>query len=215
MRAQYQVSSGELHIFHRGTRVISDGIHVLFLAPVGLQGVVMPVDQHRGSWQQARIHTHAVGGIDLDQHKTQPAISRRFQGWAQAAKKALLELENVLDSFVGDDGFTRGNGSLYQQHVLEIVVAGWDDAGPLVDLTGINQVKHRDSLDRQDTVHGLQAKEAFAIEEVGDVGLLEAGLPRQPERGEFPAIDPLQQLAAQIFLQLTEFHAAKQHNWMQ
>lgn len=160
----------------------------------------MPVNQHRGSGQQTRVHTHAIRGIHFDQYKTQPAIPRRLQRGTKAAKKAFLELENVLDPFVGDDGLTRGNGSFHQQDIFKIIVAGWHDAGALIDLAGINQVQHRDSLHGQNAIHGFQAEEALTIEKVGDMGLLEAGLPCQSQGGKFPAADPLQQLAAEIFL---------------
>ena len=41
----------------------------------------------------------------------------------------------------------------------------------------------------QNFIHSFQTKSALAVQKVGDVGLLEAGLFRQTQAGEFPCVN--------------------------
>jgi hypothetical protein len=58
----------------------------------------------------------------------------------------------------------------------------------------------------QNSVHSFQAKSALAVQEVGNVGLLEAGLFRQPQARELPCVNVFPQGLAEIFLKHAEFH---------
>ena len=99
-----------------------------------------------------------------------------------------------------------GSGSVDHQDILELIATGGQDAGPLVDLGGVEQVEDRKVLYIQDIVHALQAQSAFAIQEVGDVVLLKTGLCGQMEAGQITLFDTRPQSFAQIFLQRPEFH---------
>ena len=61
-------------------------------------------------------------------------------------------------------------------------------------------------LDGEDGVHAFEAEAAFAVEEIGDVGLLESGLLGEPESGEFACFDALPEYFAEIILQDFELH---------
>jgi len=61
-------------------------------------------------------------------------------------------------------------------------------------------------LNGKDFVHALEAEPAFAIEEIGDMGLFESGLLGEPESCEFAAIDPFPEDFAEIVLQGLELH---------
>ncbi|PYX48854.1 MAG: hypothetical protein DMG83_00455 [Acidobacteria bacterium] len=58
----------------------------------------------------------------------------------------------------------------------------------------------------QDFVHAFQAEAALAVEEVGNVRLLEAGLLGEAEAGKIALFNPVPERLAQIFLQRFEFH---------
>ena len=92
------------------------------------------------------------------------------------------------------------------EDVFEFVVAGRGDAGALVDFAGIEQIQNRKALDVQYLVHAFDAQAAFAVEEVGNVGLPEAGFAGQAQAGEFAFLDALPESFAQIFLQGAELH---------
>jgi hypothetical protein len=62
-------------------------------------------------------------------------------------------------------------------------------------------------LNGEDPVHAFEAEAALAIEEVGDVGLLEPGLLGQTEASEIAFVDTLPKSIAEIVLQNSEFHA--------
>lgn len=61
-------------------------------------------------------------------------------------------------------------------------------------------------LNGEDAVHAFEAEAAFAIEEIGDVGLLEPGLLSQTEAGEIAFLDAFPKSIAEIVLQDSEFH---------
>ena len=78
-------------------------------------------------------------------------------------------------------GVGGGYRAIDQKTLSNSSSAGREDAGALVDLGGIEQVEHGKVLHIQDFVHAFKAEAAFAIEEVGDVSLLETGLLRRGE----------------------------------
>ena len=106
----------------------------------------------------------------------------------------------------GDQGLGGGHGAVGQEHVFELVAAGRQDRSPFVDLARIQQVEHGEMLDGEHFVHAFQAEPAFAVEEVGDVRLLEPGLLRQSKSRQVALFDPFPQRFAEIILQHTEFH---------
>src|SRR5271157_4537361 len=91
-------------------------------------------------------------------------------------------------------------------HVVEFVLAWQEDRGALVDFGRVDKIQHRKMLYVQNFVHAFQAEPALAVQEVGDVGLPEAGLVRQTQASEFPCINALPKNGAEIFLKHAEFH---------
>ena len=61
-------------------------------------------------------------------------------------------------------------------------------------------------LDLKDFVHAFKAESAFAVEEVGDVSLLESGLPGEAKPGELARFDTVPQDLTEIILQDFELH---------
>src|ERR1017187_5082927 len=61
-------------------------------------------------------------------------------------------------------------------------------------------------LNGQDPIHALKAEATLAIEEVGDVGLLETRLLCQAEAGEVAFLNALPKSIAEVVLQHSEFH---------
>ena len=64
-------------------------------------------------------------------------------------------------------------------------------------------------LNVENLVHPFQAKPTLAIEEVGDMGLLEPSLLGEPQAGDFPSINAIPERLTKIFLQRPEFHGEK------
>ncbi len=145
--------------------------------------------------------------VDANDHEALPVFALALQFGPHLAQEALLELQDLADVHAHDQRFGGGHGPVDQQHVIEFVLGGRQDAGALVDLGGIDQVEHGEVLDIQDFIHAFEAEAALAVEEVGDVSLLETGLLGEAQSGEVAFVNPVPEGFAQIFLQGLEFHA--------
>jgi len=105
-----------------------------------------------------------------------PGGAVAFSFGLEFAQEGLLELKD-LDHLRGrDEGLSGGGRRIGQQHVFEVIGAGRQDGSTLVDLGGVEQVEDGQMLDGENFVHALDAETAFAVEEVGDVGLLKSSL---------------------------------------
>lgn len=60
-------------VFDGAGFVFEDGVHIGFAFAVGLERVVMAVDEKRGTGQETGVHAHAFVGIGFDQDKALPA----------------------------------------------------------------------------------------------------------------------------------------------
>ena len=129
-----------------------------------------------------------------------------FHVGPEFAEEAGLELEDGEDAIGGDERAGDGGSGIGEQDVFEFVGAGREDGGALVDLGGIEQVEDGEMLDGENFVHAFEAEAALAIEEVGDVGLLESGLLGEAESGEFAGFDTSQKDFTEVFLQNFELH---------
>jgi hypothetical protein len=99
--------------------------------------------------------------------------------------------------------------SFCEEDVLEIIVAGRHNRSAFVDLGRVKQIEYGEMLDGQNPVHALKTQSTLAIQEVGDMSLLESGLLCQTEAGQISLIDALPKSIAQIVLQNAKFHKSK------
>lgn len=166
----------------------------------------MTVDQERGSGEQAGRHSLGVAGIELDQDEALPVGTGAFGFRLQFVQEGFLEFEDVLHMHAGDEGLGGGGGGIGEDDVFEIVGAGGNHGGALVDLGGIEQVEDGEMLDLEDLVHALDAEAALVVEEVGDVGLFESGLKCQAEAGQFTCFNAIPKDFSEIVLQGLELH---------
>src|SRR5215469_3150005 len=168
----------------------------------------MAVEQERGSGCEAGRHGLGVTGIELDQDEALPEGPVAFGFRPELVQEGFLELEDLLDVHAGDAGFGGGGGAVGEDDVLEVVGAGRNDGGALVDLGGVEQVEDREVLDLEDLVHALNRETTLAVEKVGNVSLLESGLLGEPEASEFTCFNSLLEDFSEIVLQALELHLA-------
>lgn len=166
----------------------------------------MTINQERGSGGQAGRHSLGVAGIELDQDKALPAGTVAFDFRLQFVEEGFLELEDVLHVHAGDERLGGSDGGIGEDDIFEIVGAGGNDGGTLVDLGGIEQVEDGEVLDLEDFVHALDAEAALAVKEIGDVGLFESGLLGEAESGKFTYCDAVAKNFSEIVLQGLELH---------
>src|ERR1700745_2521171 len=115
----------------------------------------MAVNQERGSGGQAGRHSLGVAGIELDEDEALPVGTGAFGFRLQFAQEGFLDFADVLQVHGGDEGLGGGGGGIGEDNVFEIVGAGGNHGGALVDLEGIEQVEDGEMLDLEDLVHAL------------------------------------------------------------
>ena len=86
------ISTASSTYFDGAGAVFVYGVHVVFVFAIGSQGIVVAVDQDRGSGKEARIHAHAVASVDLQYDETLPVIAASFGFGTEAAQETLFEL---------------------------------------------------------------------------------------------------------------------------
>ena len=169
----------------------------------------MSVNQERCPGDKARGHTPGVAGIDLDEHESLPVGTICSEIGFELLKEGFLELQNLFHVHTGDKRLVGGGRGVGENDIFEFVGAGGKDGGALVDLGGIEQIEDREMLDGEHFVHTFKAETALAIEEVGDMGLLELGLLGKAEAGQFACINAFPKYFAKIVLQDFEPHGAE------
>ena|ERR1700722_6222174 len=144
---QDQVIVGSLHIFHRASIVLEDGVHIEFALAVRLERVVVAVDQKRGSGEEAGIHAHAFTGVNLDEDKALPLLAVAFDFRFQFLEETLLEFKNIFHVHAGKEGMGGGDGPVGKENILKVVIAGGQDRSALIYLGGVKKVEYGEVLD--------------------------------------------------------------------
>ena len=166
----------------------------------------MTVDQERSSGREAGRHGLGVAWVKLDEDESLPRGSVGFTVGSKFVEEGLLELEDVFHVHAGDKGLSGGGGGIREDDVFEVVGTGRKDGGAFVDFGGIEEVENGEVLDLEDFVHAFDAESALAVEEVGDVGLLESGLLGETESGELACLDAVPENFPEVVLQDLELH---------
>src|ERR1700690_2025379 len=207
MRPQHDALPRRLHVAHLGDAVHVHRVHVLLSLAIWLQRVVMPVDQHRRPRLQARVHAHGLAA-SLDRHEALPVAALAMHLRSQLTQKAAFEFMDLAHVHAHDERLRRGNGAVHYKNIVEFVVAWRGNTGPLVDLSGVEQVEDGKTLHVKHPVHALEAEAAFAVQEVGDVPLPEAGLLGQLHASQLAVLNSLPDGLAEVFLQALDLHGS-------
>src|SRR6202790_2750836 len=203
---QDQVTVRSFDITDDARPIFTYGVYISFAPAVGGNGIVVAVEQQGGARHSAGVHAGSPLRVRLDNHKAFPAPAVAFHPLFQALQEALLKLQYLLDVHAHNQRLGGCDIRVGDHYVFEFVVARRKDRGALVDFGWIDEIQHRKMLYVQNSVHAFQAESALAVQEVGDVGLLEAGLFRQTQAREFPCVNVFPQDLAEIFLKHAEFH---------
>ncbi len=202
MRTQHEVAVGKFHVLDGAgfVFVFADGVHILFALAIGSQGVVVAVEEKGCAGEHAGKHAHAFAGVNFDNDKTLPCIAVAFDVFAEATEESFFEFQDFFHVHVHDERFLSGHLGVGDDDALEFVGAGGEDRRALVDFGGVEQVEHGDVLHGENLVHAFEAQSALAIEEVRDMGLLEAGLRGQVQAGKIAFVNALPKSFAEVVL---------------
>lgn len=195
------------YVFDGATAVSQNRVHVEFALAIGLERVIVAIDEYGGSGQKPRVHAHALASVDLDYDEALPVLAIAFNFRSKFFQENLFELYNFSHIHAGDKRLSSGDGSIGQDDVLEFVIAWGQDRCALVDLGRIEEIEDRKVLHRQHAIHAFDAQATLAVEEIGDVSLLESCLLRQTESGQVAFFNASPESVAEIFLKHSEFHA--------
>ncbi len=203
-----EVSTGSFHVLYRTCAIFEDGVHVELSFAVGLERVVVTVDQEGSAREESRVHAHAFAAIYFNDYETFPLFALGAFGFRfQLLEKRLLEFQDFLDVHAGDERLGGGDGSIGEKDVLKFIVAGRQDGSALVNFRRVEKIQHGKMLNGEDPIHALEAEAALAIQEVGDVSLFKSRLLRQAEAGQFAFLYALPNRVTEIILQHPEFHS--------
>ena len=72
-------------VFDGAGAVFLHRVHVELALAIGLQRIVMAVNEYGGSWEQAWVHAHAFTAIEFDEHKTLPVLTAALRLGAEMA----------------------------------------------------------------------------------------------------------------------------------
>ena len=204
--AENELTSGDFDVSYRASIAFQNSVHIEFAFAIGLECVVMAVYEKSCSGHEARMHAEGFAGIELNEDEAVPAGAVAVGFGSQLVQEGFLKLENIFDVHGGDERLGGGGGEIGEENVFKFVGAGRQDGGALVDLGGIEQIEHGKMLDGEDFVHAFEAEATLAVEEVGDVGLLESGLLGELEPAKFACFDALPEQLAKVILQDFELH---------
>ena len=206
---QDEMIVGEFHVLDSAGVLLADSVHVEIAFTIRLERVVVAVEENNGAGEEAGIHAHAAAAIHANDNKTFPGFAITLGFGTETAEEGAMELEELLDTHAHDEGLGGGDTAVDNADILKLILAGRRDAGAFVDFIGIEQVEDGQFLDLEDFVHAFQAQATLAVEEIGNVGLAEAGFLGEAESGEFTVGDALPKALAEIVLQSLEFHASE------
>ena len=200
---EQELASVEFNEAHEADVALAHEVEVGFAAAIGVEAVVMAVDEKGGAGQDARVHGEAGIGVGLDDDEAMPTAARSVHVRLEAAEEALFELEHVNEVALGEYGLCGGVERGDERDVLIFAEGGSIGVSGLV---GGDEVVNGDLHGAEDGVETLDAESAAVIEEVGDVSLAESSVAREGGPGEFAGVDSLANQAAEGIFEVCNQH---------
>src|SRR5208283_1122260 len=109
-------------------------------------------------------------------HKTQPVAAVADIVGFQPAQESFLEAYSTAHLFWSEARQPGGVLSRDHRNALK-TGSGYGQKRSPLNLAGIHQIEHLDLQRFKEPVHRFQAQSAAGVEEIGEMALLEAGLP--------------------------------------
>jgi len=141
LRPQDEMVSGNLHVLDGTATVLENSVHIELALAIGLEGIVVTIDEDVSAGKETGIHAHALAAIHFDYDEALPVFAVAHDFGLQFFQKNLLEFDNFFDVHAGNERAGGGNRCVSQENVLKFIVAGRQDGSALVDFGGIEQVE--------------------------------------------------------------------------
>jgi hypothetical protein len=186
----------------------ADGVEGGLVGAVGGEGVVVAIEDGDGSGSDEGLHGGGLLGVGADGEEALPAgVGGRGAGAVGmiAVKARGGDVDGLDDGGGGDVGFVHGDG-------------GRDDGDRFYGVAGLElgggleiereKLVDGDVLGGENAVEAFEGEGTFAVEEIGDVGLLKADLAGEVRAGKISALDAANEFEAEEFVQVLEVHRA-------
>ncbi len=111
------------------------------------------------------------------------------------------------DGMGGDDGVVHGDGGGDERDRLDLALVRWDGCGLKVDCAGRQDLGDGEVLGGEDAVETVEGEGPFAIEEVRDMCLAEAGLLGEARAGEGVGVDAPEEFNPEVLVEVGEVHS--------
>ena len=182
----------------------ADGVERGLVGAVGGQGVVVAVEHGDGSGGEEGFHGGGLLGVGANGQKALPVGVAGGRAGAIVVEARGRDLNGFDDGCGGDAGFVHGGG-------------GGDDGDDFNGFAGLRGSSSGGEVEREDLVYGevlggedaieaFKGEGSFAVEEVGDVGLLEACLLGETSAGESASFDAAEEFEAEELVQVLKIH---------
>jgi hypothetical protein len=187
-------------------RTAADSVERGLVGAVWSERVVVPIEHGDSARGDERIHCGGLLGVGADGEETLPMGVFCGRAGAVVVEARGGDLDGFDDGGGGDAGFVHCGGGRDDGDDLG-GIAGVDWEGRL----GSGQVYWQELVDGEvlrgeDAVEAFEGKATLAIEEIGDMRLLEASLMGEAAAGESAAFDASKEFDAEEFMQILKIH---------
>lgn len=201
VRAQYESSIAKFDIGDDEIRAAAHGIGRRPGWAVLDSRVVMPVDDDQSLREDDGLHRKSIGSRDADGNEALPGDAVAGCVRPDELKRGRRQRHHFQDRGRIDDRLEE-SGSMRNDRNESALHFGELDAVPRAG----QEIFGLDFLRSEDAIDGLGRQAPLSVEEVGEVGLSEAGLPGEERHAKGTAPDSAQQFVAKVIVHLDEFH---------
>jgi len=183
----------------------ADGVEGGLMSAVGGEGVVVAVEDGDGSGGKERVHGGGLQGVGADGEEALPVGVAGGGAGAVVVQAGGGDLNGFNDRGGVDSGVVHGGGGGDDGDDLNgLASGGWRRCGG--GEFERKEVFDGEVLRGEDAVEAFEGESAFAIEEVGDVSLLEAGLLGETAAGQGSAFDAAEEFETEELVEVLKVH---------
>ena len=197
----------EIDVTEQQGGAATDGVEAALVRPVGCERGVVTVDDDDGTWGQKRLHRGGLLDIGADGDEALPVGAFAGGSGAVAVERRGRDGQGFDDRGGADTGIVHGDGCGDDGNCFD-GVSGHGDCGRCGRgrETKREELINRDALGEQNAVEAFEGQRAPAVEEVGNMRLLEVGLLGEAAASERAAFDPLEEFLPDEFMEFVEVH---------
>jgi len=162
----------EVGIANGESAAVADGEEIGAVGAVGVERVVVAIDEGDGLGEDEGVHGEGIGGGDADGDKSLPGAARVGGAGTNGLKQADGKMNPALRGGGSDVGLEQRGMMGDERDGVAFSFEGHGEGG----LQGGQKVGSGEVLCGEQAVDGFNGELASAVEEVGEMGLPKTGL---------------------------------------